>query len=174
MSQSTDANVICDESILEGNITLGKGNIIHPKCTIICEGGGPIVIGNGNVFEENVRVVNKSKPCLSVFEGGKMGNGCTIEVGARVQDGTVLGDNVVVGTKCSTYPNQVMETDSVLFGAEHTQRGQTKSNRLQANLHIRHLEYLREVSKPGQVLPPSFVANACVQVLPRYHHVRSE
>ncbi|KAI8922415.1 trimeric LpxA-like protein [Powellomyces hirtus] len=166
MSQSTDANVICDESILEGNITLGKGNIIHPKCTIICEGGGPIVIGNGNVFEENVRVVNKgSKPLVvgddnvfqvgSLFEGGKMGNGCTIEVGARVQDGTVLGDNVVVGTKCSTHPNQVMESDSVLFGAEHTQRGQTKSNRLQANLHIRHLEYLREV-------------------LPRYHHVRSE
>ena len=62
MSRSVEVvgnnNVICETSILTGNIIIGENNIFHPKCKIMSEGGGRIVIGDGNIFEETSQVLN--------------------------------------------------------------------------------------------------------------------
>ena len=42
--------VVCNESELRGDITIGARTVIHPKAKIIAE-SGPIIIGNlGKVF----------------------------------------------------------------------------------------------------------------------------
>jgi dynactin-6 len=35
---------VCQDAELIGDITIGKGTVVHPKCTIHAE-GGPIIIG---------------------------------------------------------------------------------------------------------------------------------
>ncbi|TPX63244.1 hypothetical protein SpCBS45565_g06758 [Spizellomyces sp. 'palustris'] len=146
MSISSPATtVICEDAILEGPITFGPDNVIHPKCVIRSEGGGEIVFGRGNIVEESAVIVNRSYLLPNAFEGSSVGTGCTIEARANVSVGTTLGDNSVIGAKCHTRPNQIVPNDTVIFGESHTTRTQNKSNRLQANLHSRHLEYLREV-----------------------------
>lgn len=54
-----ETTIICDEAILDGKISFGDNNIIHPKCTIVSEGGGDIIFGDNNIIEENVYIVNK-------------------------------------------------------------------------------------------------------------------
>ena len=50
--------VVCFESKLRGDITIGSKTIVHPKATIIAE-TGPIVIGEGNVIEEQAVIINR-------------------------------------------------------------------------------------------------------------------
>ncbi|KAJ3166093.1 Dynactin subunit 6 [Geranomyces variabilis] len=158
-------SIICDDSIIEGDIVVGSANVISPKCSIIVsDPGGSIVIGDGNVFEENVKIVHAGDGEMKigdnnmfqvgcVFEGPYIGSGSTIEAGAHVHSTASIGSNCVLGAKCTT--STALPDNTVVFGTAHTRRVQTRSNRLQANLHARHLEYLREV-------------------LPKYHHMRSD
>jgi acetyltransferase-like isoleucine patch superfamily enzyme len=43
-----------------GKVTFGEGCVVHPSCTIIAE-GGDIHIGEYNIFEERVRIINRAK-----------------------------------------------------------------------------------------------------------------
>ncbi|KAI8999487.1 trimeric LpxA-like protein [Gaertneriomyces semiglobifer] len=145
--------VICDDAQLRGRIQFGENNIVHPKCTITCEDpAGEIVIGSGNIIEENVRIINRSGLFGSLFEGVKMGNGCVMEIRATVASGTQLGDYCVIGAKCSSAENQNIPDNTVIFGDSHATRTQNAHIRSLESVHDRHLEYLREVS------PPSFPA----------------
>ncbi|GFT98516.1 hypothetical protein NPIL_298951, partial [Nephila pilipes] len=40
-----------------GEITIGSRTVIHPKAHIIAE-AGPIVIGESNLIEEQVKIIN--------------------------------------------------------------------------------------------------------------------
>ncbi|GBM49687.1 hypothetical protein AVEN_274347-1 [Araneus ventricosus] len=53
--------VVCKESELVGEITIGSRTVIHPKARIIAE-GGPIIIGESNLIEEQVQIINKGNP----------------------------------------------------------------------------------------------------------------
>ncbi|KAJ3194834.1 Dynactin subunit 6 [Irineochytrium annulatum] len=146
-------SVICDEAEIKGAVSLGENNIIHPKCRIVSEGGGPIRIGNSNIVEENVSIINWSAEPMTIgngnvfevgsfFEGTKVGNGCTLEAKAA---GSSLGDNCVVGAKCTTQKDESVPDNTVIYGSAHERRLQTKPSKAQTVLHTRHLEYLREV-----------------------------
>ena len=50
--------MVCEESILKGDISIGPRCIIHPKAMIIAE-AGPIYIGEGNIVEEMATIINK-------------------------------------------------------------------------------------------------------------------
>ncbi|KAJ3181430.1 hypothetical protein HDU87_001037 [Geranomyces variabilis] len=162
---ATLPSVICDDSIIEGDIIVGSANVVSPKCSItVAKPGSRIVIGDGNVFEENVKIVHSGDGEMKigdnnifqvgcVFEGLSIGSGSTIEAGANVLGTARIGSNCVLGAKCTT--STALPDNTVVFGTAHIRRVQTRSNRLQANLHARHLEYLREV-------------------LPKYHHMRSD
>ena len=54
---SPDA-LVCHTATLDGDITIGARTVVHPKATIIAK-DGPIVIGEGNLIEEQTIIVNK-------------------------------------------------------------------------------------------------------------------
>uniref|UniRef100_A0A4W4GKU8 Dynactin subunit 6 n=1 Tax=Electrophorus electricus TaxID=8005 RepID=A0A4W4GKU8_ELEEL len=49
--------VVCVESEIRGDVTIGPRTVIHPKARIIAE-AGPIVIGEGNLIEEQALLIN--------------------------------------------------------------------------------------------------------------------
>lgn len=50
--------VVCEESILKGDISIGAKTIIHPRACILAE-AGPIIIGEGNIIEEMATITNR-------------------------------------------------------------------------------------------------------------------
>ena len=49
---------MCAEADLRGDVTIGGNAIIHPKVRILAY-GGPIVIGEGCLIEEQTVIVNR-------------------------------------------------------------------------------------------------------------------
>ncbi len=49
--------VVCSECEVQGDITIGTRTVIHPKARIIAE-AGPIKIGESNLLEEQVEIIN--------------------------------------------------------------------------------------------------------------------
>uniref|UniRef100_A0A667Y4N5 Dynactin subunit 6 n=1 Tax=Myripristis murdjan TaxID=586833 RepID=A0A667Y4N5_9TELE len=49
--------VVCVESEIRGDVTIGARTVVHPKARIIAE-AGPIVIGEGNLIEEQALIIN--------------------------------------------------------------------------------------------------------------------
>eukprot|EP00116_Pleurobrachia_bachei_P019448 sb/3479710/ len=60
--------VVCAEADLRGDVTVGTNTIIHPKVRIFAY-GGPIVIGEGCLIEEQTVIINRGD--LSDEELGK-------------------------------------------------------------------------------------------------------
>ena len=158
-----NVNVVCNEAEVRGPVVLGDRNIVHPRSRIVSEGGGTIIIGDCNIIEENVSIINWSTTPLvigdnnhfevgCVFEGCAVGNGCVIEVKATVAKGSRLGHNCVIGAQCSTRRDEHIADDTVIFGAGHERRTQTKPSSAQLILHARHLEYLNEVLRKFHTL----------------------
>lgn len=50
--------VVCTECELKGDITVGSNTVIHPRAQIIAE-AGPIIIGENNLIEEQVQIINR-------------------------------------------------------------------------------------------------------------------
>ncbi|KAL6092756.1 hypothetical protein STEG23_014199 [Scotinomys teguina] len=81
--------VVCVESEIRGDVTIGPRTVIHPKARIIAE-AGPIIIGEGNLIEEQALIINahpdniipdteepESKPMI-------IGTNNVFEVGCRI------------------------------------------------------------------------------------------
>ncbi|VDK87644.1 unnamed protein product [Onchocerca ochengi] len=49
--------VVCKEAILEGEITIGSGTVVHPTAVIRAT-NGPIIIGENNNIEETSVIEN--------------------------------------------------------------------------------------------------------------------
>ena len=49
---------MCSECDLQGDITIGTRTVIHPRARIIAS-AGPIYIGENNIIEEQVQIINK-------------------------------------------------------------------------------------------------------------------
>uniref|UniRef100_A0A8C6QLR3 Dynactin subunit 6 n=1 Tax=Nannospalax galili TaxID=1026970 RepID=A0A8C6QLR3_NANGA len=49
--------VVCVESEIRGDVTIGPRTVIHPKAWIIAE-AGPIIIGEGNLIEDWLPVLS--------------------------------------------------------------------------------------------------------------------
>lgn len=49
---------VCEDCTLEGDITIGGGTVIHPRVTIIAE-GGPIIIAEYCLIEEYSTIIHK-------------------------------------------------------------------------------------------------------------------
>ncbi|CDH57484.1 dynactin subunit 6 [Lichtheimia corymbifera JMRC:FSU:9682] len=156
-------SVICHETDLRGEISIGAGTVLHPQCRIVAE-NGPVYIGKNNIVEENVIIFNKnSSPLIigdeNVFEvgcyveGSRIGNNNIIEARAKVHGSTIIGNHCVVGAACSTEMNETVEDMTIIYGTKSCRRKQSEVFPAQAALHARHLEYLREV-------------------LPKYNHLK--
>ncbi|KAM9826915.1 LOW QUALITY PROTEIN: dynactin subunit 6-like [Neosynchiropus ocellatus] len=49
--------VVCVESEIRGDVTIGARTVVHPKARIIAE-AGPIIIGESNLIEEQALIIN--------------------------------------------------------------------------------------------------------------------
>ncbi|KAJ3073377.1 hypothetical protein HDU98_001668 [Podochytrium sp. JEL0797] len=158
-------NILCDDTEIRGGtptapavVSFGNHNIVHPKCRIVSPGGGSIVFGSANIVEEGVVIVNRTTETLhigdenifeagSVFEGVSVGSGCVIEPKATILPGTSIGDNCVIGTSCTTWRDETIPNDTVIFGGMQQRRTQTARSKEQAGMHLKHVEYLKEALK---------------------------
>ncbi|KAI9478731.1 MAG: trimeric LpxA-like protein [Benjaminiella poitrasii] len=168
-------SIICQETELRGEISIGSGTVLHPQCRIIAE-NGPIYIGKNNIIEENVIIFNKqSTPlvigdenefevgCCKVYiielchfnyvEGTRIGNNNIMEARSRILGSTAIGNYCVFGAGCSTENNETIPDLTVLYGSASKRRTQSQPLPTQETLHARHLDYLREV-------------------LPKYNHLK--
>ncbi|KAJ0033052.1 hypothetical protein NQD34_000159 [Periophthalmus magnuspinnatus] len=94
--------VVCVESEIRGDVTIGPRTVVHPKARIIAE-AGPIVIGEGNLIEEQALIINGHPENItpdSEFEPKTMTIGINnvFEVGCTSQ-ALKIGDNNVIESK---------------------------------------------------------------------------
>nr|CAG4635832.1 EOG090X0I48 [Artemia franciscana] len=90
--------IVCKECDLVGDITIGTKTVIHPKAKILAE-AGPIIIGDGNLIEEQTIIANRLKsetqdtlPVLVI------GNNNVFEVDCHIE-AAKIGDNNVIESK---------------------------------------------------------------------------
>ena len=112
--------VVCNESELKGDITIGARTVIHPKAKILAE-SGPIIIGEGNLIEEQSEIINRAEGedgeggtvsvmiigNNNVFEVGssshslKIGDSNILEAKSYVGRATSLSHGCIIGAGCS-------------------------------------------------------------------------
>eukprot|EP00096_Caligus_rogercresseyi_P002263 TRINITY_DN14348_c0_g1_i1.p1 TRINITY_DN14348_c0_g1~~TRINITY_DN14348_c0_g1_i1.p1 ORF type:complete len:179 (+),score=43.93 TRINITY_DN14348_c0_g1_i1:27-563(+) len=160
--------IVCCESELKGDITIGSKTIVHPKACIWAL-DGPIIIGDNNIIEEGARIINKNEgksdedantPVMiigsnNVFEVDsethalKIGDSNVIEPKSFVGRKTVLSNGCIVGAGVSITTEETLRDNTVLYGSEVKRRIQ--------------------VDRPApQTLQIEFLS----KVLPNYHHLK--
>lgn len=95
--------VIADNASLTGThlITLGSNTVVHPR-TKLSSAFAPIKIGSGCIISERSSVGLQSEPAEDGREGVVIDNGVIVEVGAvveakRVGEGCVIEVNAKIG-----------------------------------------------------------------------------
>ncbi|XP_011615190.1 dynactin subunit 6 isoform X1 [Takifugu rubripes] len=166
--------VVCVESEIRGDVTIGARTVVHPKARIIAE-AGPIVIGEGNLIEEQVLIINSYpeniKPDMedvepktmvigtnNVFEVGcatpvsqalKIGDNNVIEAKADLGRNVILTSGCIVGACCQVNTCEVMPENTVVYGSSGIRRVQNE--------------------KPQ---PQTLQLDFLMKILPNYHHLK--
>ncbi|GAB9472451.1 Trimeric-like protein [Globisporangium polare] len=114
--QVAASSAVCEEAELQGSISIGKQCVVHPKCAILAL-ATPIVIGDRNVLEDRVVLESASQttssstanPVMAIgsdnlFESGSVvrsavvGSGNWFEPKAQALEGSVIGNNCLIGS----------------------------------------------------------------------------
>ncbi|XP_066271063.1 dynactin subunit 6-like isoform X2 [Branchiostoma lanceolatum] len=159
--------VVCTEAELKGDITIGSRTVVHPKARIIAE-GGPIVIGESNLIEEQVLIINRADKTApepvtmeigvnNVFEVGcnceslRIGDNNVVEAKARVGRQTELSSGCVIGSYCEVSSKEVIPDNTVVYGKKCVRRVQGE--------------------RPQ---PQTLQLDFLMKILPNYHHLRKQ
>ncbi|KAA0203431.1 hypothetical protein HAZT_HAZT009647, partial [Hyalella azteca] len=150
---------VCLEGDFIGEITIGARTVVHPKARIIAE-AGPIIIGEGNLIEEQAQIINRRPEgsddsiqrtlnighnnvfevdCL--VEAESIGDNNVFEAKSRVGRGVTVSRGCVVGSLCTLTCPQVLAENSVVYGSDHLRRHQHERPVVQAL----QLEFLNKV-----------------------------
>ncbi|CAM4533086.1 hypothetical protein R3I94_000003 [Phoxinus phoxinus] len=163
--------VVCVESDIRGDVTIGARTVVHPKARIIAE-AGPIVIGEGNLIEEQALIINSFPENIlpdaedvepktmsigtnNVFEVGsvsqalKIGDNNVIESKAEVGRNVILTSGCIVGACCQVNTCEVIPENTVIYGCECLRRVQTE--------------------RPQ---PQTLQLDFLMKILPNYHHLK--
>ncbi|XP_071826504.1 dynactin subunit 6-like isoform X3 [Apostichopus japonicus] len=160
--------VVCVEAEIRGDVTIGARTVVHPRACIIAE-SGPIVIGESNLIEEQVLIINKkpdngpadSKPetltigSNNVFEVGcrceslKIGDHNVVEAKAAVGRDTELTRGCVIGAFCEVTGHEALADNTIIYGDQYDQRRQYEK-------------------PPDQTLQLDFL----MKILPNYHRLK--
>ena len=122
-----EGSVVCATAILEGDVSIGHRTIVHPLARIIAK-TGPIVIGDNNIIEEKVEIINDSpgekvmiigsgnvfQACCSV-RSLKVGNNNVMESGSEVGPDTVLPYGNVITAGCRVEVKEVLPELAILY-----------------------------------------------------------
>ncbi|AWO97676.1 Dynactin subunit 6 isoform 3 [Scophthalmus maximus] len=169
--------VVCVESEIRGDVTIGARTVVHPKARIIAE-AGPIIIGEGNLIEEQALIINSmfflcSYPenimpdsegvepktmtigTNNVFEVGcvsqalKIGDNNVIESKADLGRNVILTSGCIVGACCQVNACEVVPENTVVYGSNCIRRVQSE--------------------KPQ---PQTLQLDFLMKILPNYHHLK--
>uniref|UniRef100_A0A087YEQ0 Dynactin subunit 6 n=1 Tax=Poecilia formosa TaxID=48698 RepID=A0A087YEQ0_POEFO len=162
--------VICVESEIRGDVTIGPRTVVHPKARIIAE-AGPIVIGEGNLIEEQALIINSYPENITpdsevepktmtigtnnVFEVGcvsqalKIGDNNVIESKADVGRNVILTSGCIIGAFCQVNTCEVIPENTVIYGSGCMRRVQTE--------------------RPQ---PQTLQLDFLMKILPNYHHLK--
>ncbi|XP_037082332.1 dynactin subunit 6-like [Pollicipes pollicipes] len=158
--------VVCSECELVGDVTIGPRTVVHTRARIAAE-GGPIVIGQANLIEEQAEIVNRLPPggAYSADRVMRIGNNNIFEVDCRSESPAVGDNNVfecksrvgpetsvshgcVVGARCCLENRETLPENTVVFGEQNRRRVQAER-------------------PPPQTLQLDFLK----KVLPNYHYL---
>ncbi|TRY76270.1 hypothetical protein TCAL_12005 [Tigriopus californicus] len=165
--------VVCKESILVGEITIGARTVVHPKAVIKAL-AGPILIGENNLIEDQARIVNgrdegeareasekRDKQSVmiignhNVFEVDchstalKIGDNNVLESKCFVGRSTELTNGCIVGAGCQIDTEEVLPENTVIYGSQNHRR--------------------RQGDRPA---PQTLQIDFLTKVLPNYHHLK--
>ncbi|XP_032418955.1 dynactin subunit 6 [Xiphophorus hellerii] len=162
--------VVCVESEIRGDVTIGPRTVVHPKARIIAE-AGPIVIGEGNLIEEQALIINSYPENITpdsevepktmtigtnnVFEVGcvsqalKIGDNNVIESKADVGRNVILTSGCIIGAFCQVNTCEVIPENTVIYGSGCMRRVQTE--------------------RPQ---PQTLQLDFLMKILPNYHHLK--
>ncbi|XP_046555726.1 LOW QUALITY PROTEIN: dynactin subunit 6-like [Haliotis rubra] len=163
--------VICDECELVGDITIGTRTVIHPKARIIAE-AGPIIIGEFNIVEELVEIINRCEDKDQNQQVMIIGNNNVFEVSAHVEC-MKIGDHNIVESKAKV-GRQLELTSGCIIGVFVNEDSLLTSNeKLPENLltviHGSNCERRTQRERPpAQTLQIDFLA----KILPNYHYLK--
>jgi dynactin-6 len=122
----------------EGQIGFGHGTILHPDCSIRAESAS-IVLGEYNIIEERVRILNRKPeenpspaPMVignyNLFEVGasidycEIGNFNTFEHRARVEANCKIGNFCIVTAGVTVPAGSIIPDGTIVFGQGRTQK----------------------------------------------------
>eukprot|EP00940_MAST-03C_sp_MAST-3C-sp2_P003205 g3205.t1 len=150
---------VCEDTVITGNVTIGKGTVVHPKCVIRADKGA-IVIGENNILEERVRI-ESSKEATNM----RIGKFNVFEVGCKVSDSDVdhfnlfeveciipkgikIETNCVIGTRVELDPTvtKVVKSNTVFFRVGSDPRASTHRNMSRVQVPENAIEH-REIVK---------------------------
>uniref|UniRef100_A0A8C4NG97 Dynactin subunit 6 n=1 Tax=Eptatretus burgeri TaxID=7764 RepID=A0A8C4NG97_EPTBU len=164
--------VVCVESEIRGDVTIGARTVVHPKARIIAE-AGPIIIGESNLIEEQVLIINRypqknghvdpnrDEPITMIIgsnnvfevdcqsEALKIDDNNIIESKARVGRDMILSSGCVVGACCDVKTCEVLPENTVIYGNNCLRRLQSE--------------------KPQ---PQTLQLDFLMKILPNYHHLK--
>ncbi|GAA5908304.1 hypothetical protein JCM6882_006796 [Rhodosporidiobolus microsporus] len=112
--------VVVNDCDLRGDITLGSGTILQPRCTVIAA-SGPIIFGSNNVVEELAIIVNRHKEPLIIGDSNLFEVGCRVEspsigshntfgIRSRVSPHVAVGSHCTIGAGCTVLPSPFLPT----------------------------------------------------------------
>nr|CAG4649821.1 EOG090X0I48 [Scapholeberis mucronata]SVE93986.1 EOG090X0I48 [Scapholeberis mucronata] len=153
--------IVCCECELQGEIVIGTRTVIHPRAKILAL-SGPIVIGENNIIEEQVEIINKGEETMvignnNVFEvdchveSQRIGDNNIIESKAFVGRQTLLSNGCVIGAKCEVLIPETLQEGTLFYGS-----GPDVKRRVQADKPSAQGAQIEFLSK----------------VLPNYHRIR--
>ncbi|XP_048110268.1 dynactin subunit 6-like isoform X1 [Alosa alosa] len=148
--------VVCVESEIRGDVTIGARTVVHPKARINAE-AGPIIIGEGNLIEEQALIINSYPENImpesedvepktmsiginNVFEVGcvsqalKIGDNNVIESKADVGRNVILTSGCIIGACCQVNTCEVIPENTVIYGSNCMRRIQTEKPQIVLNL----------------------------------------
>ena len=132
--------LVAKDAALSGDITIGAGTVVHPRCTIEAQ-SGPIVIGAGTIIEELVRIVNDDPSGATlhigshtlvevgshVRGGASVGDGCHLEPRCVIGAGVTLGSGCIVGATVEVAEGSALADNSIAFQLSSEGRSRTRA-----------------------------------------------
>ncbi|TWW59834.1 Dynactin subunit 6 [Takifugu flavidus] len=146
--------VVCVESEIRGDVTIGPRTVVHPKARIIAD-AGPIIIGEGNLIEEQALIINRYPENISPDDEVQpktmiVGMNNVFEVGcADVGRNVILTNGCIIGAFCQVNTCEVIPENTVIYGSGCMRRVQ--------------------MERPQ---PQTLQLDFLMKILPNYHHLK--
>ncbi|KAG1700216.1 hypothetical protein DVH05_012024 [Phytophthora capsici] len=124
---------VCVEAQLQGVITVGEACAVHPGAFILANGGS-IVLGERCFVEDGAVLVageNMQVGSDNLFESGcevrsrSVGNGNWFEPKARALEGSMIGNNCLIGSGVVVAAGERVPDNSILVAVQ-TPQGDTR------------------------------------------------